>query len=202
MKQIVQIALAGLVILGVVLPALLAEETEEASEPLLEQARERALPVAKELMKTLEGRLMEAMGEGGPVAAIGVCQEQALALTETVRTEADIAYLKRVGVRLRNPDNAPDAAEKRALEHFLSKGGAKGDYPADWVDTVELPDGTEQIRYYKAISMQARCLTCHGPEAMMPEVIREAIDARYPADEARGFEQGDLRGLLVFGLEP
>jgi hypothetical protein len=27
-------------------------------------------------------------------------------------------------------------------------------------------------------------------------VIRDAIDARYPDDQAHGFEQGDLLGLL------
>jgi hypothetical protein len=203
MKWIGFIFLVGWVSLGLfVYSSLQAGEAGEVADPALEQARARALPVAQELMKTLEGRLMEAMGEGGPVAAIGVCREQAQALTETVRKEADIAYLKRVGVRIRNPENAPDAAEKRALDHFLNNGGGKGEYPSDWIDTIELPDGTEQIRYYKAIPTQARCLTCHGTEDNMPGVIREAIDARYPDDQARGFVQGDLRGLLVFGLEP
>jgi hypothetical protein len=202
MKQTMQIILAGLVVLGFVFSAIWAEEAADPADPLLEQARARALPVAQELMKTLEGRLMEAMGQGCPVAAIGVCREQALALTETVRKEADIAYLKRVGVRIRNPENAAGPAEQRALEHFLQNGSGKGEYPADWVDTVILPDGSKQLRYYKSIPMQARCLPCHGPEDKMPEVIREAIDARYPDDQARGFETGDLRGLLVFGLEP
>lgn len=62
--------------------------------------------------------------------------------------------------------------------------------------------GSFSAIYYKAIPMQARCLPCHGPEDMMPEVIRDAVEARYPDDQARGSEQGDLRGLLVFGLEP
>jgi hypothetical protein len=202
MKQTMQIILGGLVVLGFVFSVLRAEETGEAGDPVLEQARARALPVAQELMKTLEGRLMEAMGEGGPVAAIAVCREQALTLTETVRKEADIAYLKRVGVRIRNPENAAGPSEQRALEHFLQNGSGKGEYPADWVDTVKLPDGSKQLRYYKSIPMQARCLPCHGPEDKIPDAIREAIDARYPDDQARGFETGDLRGLLVFGLEP
>jgi hypothetical protein len=203
MKRNFLIILSGSIILGcLVLSGLPADEPAGPAEQVLEQARARALPVARELMQTLEGRLMEAMGEGGPVAAIGVCREQALALTETVRKERDIAYLKRVGVRIRNPENAPDAAEKRALEHFLRNGGGKDAYPADWVDTVSLPDGSEQLRYYKAIPMQARCLPCHGPEDMMPKVIRDAIEERYPDDQARGFETGDLRGLLVFGFEP
>jgi hypothetical protein len=203
MKRNFLIILSGSIILGcLVLSGLPADEPAGPAEQVLEQARARALPVAQELMQTLEARLMEAMGEGGPVAAIGVCREQAQALTETFRKDKEIAYLKRVGVRIRNPENAPDAAEKRALEHFLRNGGGKDAYPADWVDTVSLPDGSEQLRYYKAIPMQARCLPCHGPEDMMPKVIRDAIEERYPDDQARGFETGDLRGLLVFGFKP
>lgn len=188
--------------MGLALYGLQAGETGSEEEPLLERARATGLPVAKALMGTLEGRLREAMGEGGPVAAIEVCRDQALKLTETVRAEKEIAYLKRVGVRLRNPENAADPAEKRALEHFLMRGGQAGQFPADWVDRVALPDGSEQIRYYKAIPMQARCLPCHGPADKMPERIRTAIDKRYPNDKARGFEEGELRGLLVVGLEP
>lgn len=202
MKRMYGIAVAGLVLLGgITLSGLMAEKSPEASGPSLDEVRAITLPVAKALMGTLEGRLVEAMGKGGPVAAINVCQEQALALTEMVRQEKEIAYLKRVGVRIRNPENAPGPAERRALDHFLRNGGKEGAYPSDWVDTVKLPDGSEQIRYYKAISTQGRCLACHGPEAQMPAAIREAIDARYPDDGARGFQQGELRGLLVVGLE-
>ena len=198
MKMRTVILCLGLLTGSVWIPA----EAGNPEENLLGKAREKALPVAKELMQTLEGRLREAMGKGGPMAAIEVCQEQALELTETVRREKDVAYLKRVGVRLRNPENAPDAHEERALAHFLDNAGENGAFPADWAETVELPDGSRQIRYYRAIPMQARCLPCHGPAEQMPQKVRETIDTLYPHDKARGFEQGQLRGLLVIGLDP
>ena len=98
--------------LGLLLGGVLISSEEGKADPgLLGKAREKAMPVAKELMQTLEGRLREAMGKGGPMAAIEVCQKQALELTETVRRDKDVAYLKRVGVRIRNPENAPDAHE-------------------------------------------------------------------------------------------
>jgi len=200
MKRIVSLMTAAF-LSALLFSGLSAEQSGDTPEPSLEAVRPIALPVAKTLMGTLEGRLLEAMAKGGPVAAISVCEEEALALTEAVRTRKEIAYLKRVGVRVRNPANAADPAEARALEHFLRNGGGEGAYPSDWVDTVLLPDGSEQIRYYKAIPTQARCLACHGPEGQMPAAIRGAIDERYPADRARGFEEGELRGLLVIGLE-
>ena len=167
---------------------------------LLEKARDRALPVVRTLARNLEGRLKEAMSEGGPTAAIKVCKEQALVLTRTVQEEHGIEYLKRIGIRIRNPQNEPDPAEQRALDYFLEKEGKNGSYPEEWVDLVQV-GGRKQVRYYRSIPLQARCLPCHGPEERMPASIRSVIDRLYPEDEARGFEQGDLRGLMVVGLD-
>lgn len=189
------------ILAGILAASLALVAAGQESDPLLEKSREAALPVAKSLMERLEGRLMEAMKSGGPAAAITVCEEQALELTEAVRANQSVTYLKRVGVRLRNPANAPDPAEQRALQHFLADGPKKGAYPADWVDRVTLPDGTEQVRYYRAIPMQSRCLLCHGPESSMPELVREQLDRLYPDDAARNFQLGELRGLLVVGLD-
>lgn len=175
----------------------------EAGDPiLLERARERALPVVENLMQTLEGRLRQAMSEGGPEAAIKVCQDQAITLTQAVREEHGIEYLKRVGIRVRNPENAPDPAEKRALKYFLKIDGKAGGFPLDWVDVVRGDPGHQQVRYYRSISMLGRCLPCHGPADSMPDQIRKVIDKQYPNDAARDFEIGDLRGLMVVGLKP
>ncbi|MEX0323741.1 MAG: DUF3365 domain-containing protein [Puniceicoccaceae bacterium] len=187
-------------LLFVILP--LAVMAGAGTDSQLEKARAKAMPVIKNLVETLEGRLVKAMQEEGPVAAISVCQDQALELTAAVRKEKEIDYLKRVGVRIRNNENQPDPSEQRALDYFLKQQSSTGSLPQDWVDTVELDNGTTQIRYYRAIVTQARCLLCHGPEEMMPDMIRNAIDERYPNDAARGFKEGDLRGLLVVGLDP
>jgi hypothetical protein len=40
------------------------------------------------------------------------------------------------------------------------------------------------------------CLNCHGPgETINPEV-RKVLSARYPEDQATGFQDGDLRGAI------
>lgn len=167
-----------------------------------ERVRELAQPVAGELVKTLEGRLKTAMKSGGPPAAIRVCAEEAQQLTRAVEREAAIAYLKRVGVRIRNQENAPDQWEAAALDFFTRGGTTAGGYPADYVQEVTGPDGLRQIRYYKAIPTQARCLLCHGGADNIPASVRSVLDAQYPEDRARGFAEGDLRGLLVVGLDP
>lgn len=47
----------------------------------------------------------------------------------------------------------------------------------------------------RAIVMQPQCLRCHGA-TLAPEVSG-SIRKNYPADEATGFEPGQLRGAVV-----
>jgi hypothetical protein len=47
----------------------------------------------------------------------------------------------------------------------------------------------------KAIPTAELCLTCHG-EALDPE-LQATLDELYPADKARGFKEGDIRGAFT-----
>jgi hypothetical protein len=47
----------------------------------------------------------------------------------------------------------------------------------------------------KAIPTKPLCLTCHA-EAIAPEVETK-INQLYPADRARGYRVGDLRGAFT-----
>jgi hypothetical protein len=207
-RLLVLTVLAGLLLTVSAIAADPEEGTVSAPEDafkeaaMLEAVRPVAAPVAGKLMEALSGRLMEAMGTGGPKAAISVCRDEAMVLSEAVRREKGIPHLKRVGVRVRNPENAPDPHEAAALAHFTRKGVEEGQYPAEWVQRVTLSDGQEQLRYYRAIPLQARCVGCHGPKDQIPGIIRDVLAEAYPEDAATGFEPGQLRGLMVVGLDP
>lgn len=191
-------------ILGIPLLAAVSQSapSEDTSPELLESTRARAAPVARALMESLEGRLKQALGKGGPIEAIEVCQLEALSLTKTVRDRKEVTHLKRVGVRLRNPANAPDKHEAEALAFFTRNGIEAGQFPDEHLQEITTTDGRTEVRYYRAITLQARCVACHGPTDQMPTVIREALQQRYPSDAATGFTPGQLRGLMVVGLNP
>lgn len=144
----------------------------------------------------LKGELQAAMKAGGPVNAIGVCNDRAVPIAEGVSAETGWT-LGRTSHKLRNPNNAPDAFEQSVLEDFLARQ-AQGESAAEMVHTaiVDTPDD-RRFRMVKAIPTAEACLTCHGTE-IAPEVT-EKLDALYPADAARGFREGEMRG--VFTLE-
>ena len=92
----------------------------------------------------------------------------------------------RTSHRLRNPDNdGPDWATT-VLEQYLQAGAAFAP------QTIVLDDG--QTGYVEPIVTQPMCLACHGAE--LSPVVQAALDTHYPADQATGFEVGDLRGVF------
>ena len=164
---------------------------DTAADPELDRARAAAMAFSGRLRERLQG----AMAEGGPVAAVEVCHDDAPRIAEAVMAEHGLR-LGRVAIpgRNRNPAHAPDDWRLDALQAF--QAAVDGGAPAGeqvMVLREGLPDGVA-LRMMRGIATEPGCLACHGSE-VSPEV-REAIAARYPGDRATGFAVGDLRGAL------
>lgn len=167
-------------------PASTLAGVEEA-EAVVEQAG----PVAAALMTTLSGRLQEAIGERGTAGALEFCNVEALPLTEEVSEEQGMT-VTRTSLRLRNPANAPDAIDAEALVWFQDRIASGEPPPATHVRRTE--DGS--YRYYQPLMTAGLCVQCHGPRESMADEVVQALDERYPQDEAVGYNEGDWRGLL------
>lgn len=144
----------------------------------------------------LKSELTKAIKAGGPVKAIHVCNVRAPEIAASVSNKANGWTIARSSHKLRNPSNAPDDFTKAAIEDFLAQQD-KGEAVEDLVkmDIVE-EDGESVFRMVKAIPTGGICLNCHGGEEVKPDV--EAALARlYPEDEARGFQEGDMRGVFT-----
>lgn len=150
-----------------------------------------AEPAADALAGALRGRLLEAMQEGGPAAAIDVCSERALEITRRIETEQGLA-IKRTSFRYRNPLNAPDEDEARALRHFESAAAETGEVPDFWVQKAS----RSEYRYYRPLSVAPPCLACHGAPADIDPAVAQVLGERYPDDLATGYEAGDFRGAI------
>lgn len=149
----------------------------------------------KQFATTLQGELKAAIGDGGPVNAVAVCQDKAPAIAASLSEQSgwDIG---RTSLKTRNGAlNAPDLWEQRVLEQFESRA-ENGESPKGmtYAEVVDTDDG-KAYRYMQAIPTGEVCLACHGKE-ITPEVA-EAIDAAYPDDQARGYSVGDIRGAFT-----
>ena len=107
--------------------------------------------------------------------------------------------LKQTSLKLRNPANAPDEWEKKALKILHSSKDLKG---VDFGEILEIND--EKIyRYMKPIYAEKACLECHGEKDKIKLAIRQFLERKYPGDEAFGYKEGDIRGgiSIIISLE-
>ena len=158
---------------------------------MADERREQSRVISETLGQRLKSQLMAAMQAGGPVAAIETCFVVAPALAYDVGTQAK-TQVGRTSLRLRSPENAPDAWQRQqliSLQQRLDNGEAW-----DTLETFEVLDNGS-ARYLKAIPVQAPCLTCHGSN-LGPTVATRLRDL-YPDDAATGYVLGELRGAFV-----
>jgi hypothetical protein len=145
-----------------------------------DQQQAKMLAAKDALFEKLSGRLMEAMGEGGPAAAILVCQKEAPQIASTVGQEQGVS-IGRTGVRLRNPNNQAPQWAAELVEQKIDKP-----------TFVMLSDN--KAAALLPIKLQVQCLMCHGPDEQISPDVKTQLQKSYPADQATGFNEGDLRG--------
>jgi len=161
-------------------PELRTDEGEEPPDECVASA-EAAIGALKMGLKT---RLVEAMQDGVP-AAVEVCANEAEAIRARVAEETGVR-VGRTSTKVRNPANAeaPEWAKAYLEEPRRADGGF-----AAWVERTDT-----EAHVVSPLVAQGLCLTCHG-ETITPSTIA-TIDEHYPDDRARGFADGDLRGVV------
>lgn len=177
-------------VLGILVAIGTSPLPAETQSELTLQAR----GLVKQFGGQLKTELQKGMKSGGPVNAIGVCNEKAPGIAQAVANGSGWS-IGRTSLKLRNPDNHPDAWEQQVLQQFekqLAEGADPG--KLEFSQVLEL-NGRKQFRYMKAIPTGKVCLNCHGSE-IKPEVTAK-LDQLYPANQARGFRLGQLRGAFT-----
>jgi len=164
----------------------------------MNQHKAEAKKITGEFFAELKGELVKGMKAGGPVTAIGVCHTLAPAIAEkhSQKSGWDVG---RTSLRLRNPDNAPDAWEEMVLQQFEERR-SKGEGPDTlaYAEVVE-ENGEQYYRFMKGIVMppmeKLPCLKCHGEN--LDQTTAAKLDALYPQDQARGYKAGQVRGAFT-----
>lgn len=161
-----------------------------ATEPVADSLEQQAVALANEFAKLLKPRLKQALAEGGPANAIGVCADIAPGIADSLSDQSGWT-VKRVSLKSRNASRAvPDSWEKTVLLEF-DRRQAAGENPAD-IRLGEVVDG--RYRYMQAQLVESVCLICHG-QGLAQEVTK-TLQEYYPDDWATGYSLGDVRGAI------
>lgn len=184
----------SLVALGLLATSLSFESCTQASNTLSEEETNffmsKAESIAIETFTTLSGNLKQAIQVGGVPYAIQFCQTAAMPLTDSLSQKHGVT-VKRTSMQLRNPLNAPDAHETKALMRFDSLLQA-GDLPEPYLELI----GLDTVAFYGGIFTQPSCLQCHGQlNVDLTEENYALINSLYPDDQATGYLSGTWRGI-------
>ncbi|MEW8028888.1 MAG: DUF3365 domain-containing protein [Candidatus Thiodiazotropha sp.] len=173
--------------------ALLISGNVQADQSL-QANMEEGKGVIKAFFGDLKGELVKGMKQSGPVGTIATCNIVAPNLAEA-HSQMSGWEVGRTSLKLRNQKNAPDAWEKSVLMEFETRKAA-GEDPMKLIKAEIVDEGGGKVfRMMKAIPTAEVCTKCHGEAIAEP--VAAKLDELYPADKARGYKVGDLRGAFT-----
>jgi hypothetical protein len=149
--------------------------------------------IAKMTFDTLRTTLLKAIGEKGFSGALAFCNTRALAVTDIYASEG--ITVSRVSDKNRNSKNVLSEYDWKEWAKYTGLAAKKDSLKSTIVYR------NHEFHYYKPILMQSMCLSCHGTSGKdISKDLLRVIDSLYPGDKARGYKQGDLRGMwhIVF----
>ena len=164
------------------------KKVEIIPNPKIEEKtpKAKALSYAIETKELLGKNLQEKMKQGGAENALEFCNVNAIPLTKQLEDQHNVT-IKRVSDKNRNPDNAANAAELKIIEQFKTQLAKKEELKATMENGV----------FYAPITTNNMCLQCHGSEKdIKPETLAK-IKSLYPNDNAIGYQENEMRGLMV-----
>lgn len=158
---------------------------------------EESRAAAAGFAQKLGGELKQAISQGGPDGAIGVCRNIAPQIAGELALRNGW-QVTRVSLKTRNALlGMPDAWEQKVLAEFDARA-AKGEDPAkiEFAEVVAEPAG-QYFRYMKALPVQPLCLSCHGGPGDIAPAVRAKLASEYPHDRATGYSAGQIRGAIT-----
>lgn len=149
----------------------------------------QANSIVKQFAGQLKPKLKAAIQSGGFEHAINVCAKEAPAIAKQLSDETGWR-VKRVSLKPRNPNAAPNQFERKVLTTFDAR--QKLGEPASQL-TYSVKD-SEGFYFMKAQPVEAICLNCHGTN-IAPDIVK-ALAKNYPDDMATGYSLGEIRGAF------
>jgi len=152
----------------------------------LETGKELALQTKSSLGKYL----VSALSEKGAAGAIEFCTIKAIAITDSMSLVLE-GKIKRVSDQPRNLMNLANVVEFAYIKKW-KEAHANGEEQPPIITEV---DG-KTVGYYPIITNQM-CLQFHGkPDKEINNATLQIIKIIYPADQAIGYAENEIRGFL------
>jgi hypothetical protein len=157
------------------------------------EIKQEGIQYIKMLGGTLKGQLQTHMkADKTGLSAMGFCSARAEKITKEVNEKLPkYASVRRTALQIRNTNNKPDPLDIEVMKAYEKSIEDNTFKPND----IKMVKDGDTTRIYKPLMTETACLKCHGSNVQ--KEIQEVIAANYPQDEAVGFKEGSLRGVIV-----
>ena len=172
----------------------------DPADPSVAAIRRVGEPAIARLGSTLIYEVERTIADKGLAGAVDVLHLKNLALPKPVPGQPRVTAIKRMSLLIRNPDNAPDAADRAALEKIKAALDEGTDVPKLLIQRLDRPALAPEWRVYQPISTQPQCVKCHGSAESLPPEVQAAITRRFPGDQAVGYSLYSWRGVIRLSL--
>lgn len=151
---------------------------------------------AESVLQQLRGTMMRELKvaqEMKPADAVALCRHLAPTIKNQIEEETGWE-VRRVALRVRDPENRPNEDERGVLLAYVVRTAAG--QPARLLRTKSIVEreGRRYVHVMQAIPTFDTCLVCHGPN--LDAEVERAVQKLYPEDQATGYAVGDIRGAF------
>ena len=144
----------------------------------------------------LQSEVRRVLADSTPAMAIGMLHLKDYKLPATTPGKPAVVELRRTSLLVRNPANAPDAADRAVLD-LIKEQREQGEPVAKvLVQKVTRPGAPAEWRVYRPLGVIKQCLACHGSAEALAPGVQDALRIFYPQDHAVDYQEGDWRGLM------
>ncbi len=178
-------------------PAFSWVDPADPAAAVFRQAGEQAI---SRIGNTLIFEVERSLADNGLTKTLEVVHLKNFVTPKTGPGQPRITAIRRTSLNLRNPANAPDAADRAALDRFNTTIQEGDVVPAVLIQRLASPGAPVEWRVYRPISTMPQCLKCHGPREDLAPEVREFLDHHYPADQATGYTPYQWRGVIRVSL--
>ena len=177
-------------------PAVLTHAFFDPADPAVSEIRRLGEWTLDRAGVMMQSEVHRVLADTAPAMAIGVMHLKDYKLPATAPGKPAATELRRTSLQVRNPANAPDAADRAVLE--LIKGQLDQGDPVSkiLVQQVMRPGQSAEWRVYRPLVVIKQCLVCHGETATLAPGVQDALKVFYPRDTAVDYHDGDWRGLM------
>lgn len=149
--------------------------------------------------RSLLAEVKRVLHDTKPAMALDRLHLKAYELPAAVPGRPAVTALRRTSLRVRDPLNAPDAADLQALRRVEEQ--LKLGEPISKVLVQRVgPPAAPEWRVYRPLASLQQCGECHGPPGSLAPGVSDQLQVFFPADQAVGFEPGSWRGLIRVSL--